>query len=113
MIGLLEHLAVRLVPHSRALLIAMVLSVAFPISLSLAVREFLGLKFHAGFPLIAAGLVLGMWAAGLLMLGRWFRPGLSPDEGKGRWALVRRWFDAVFLLLWFLAPFAFLVIWFG
>lgn len=113
MFGLLENLAGHVAPHARRLLVAMVLSLVLPIGLSLVVREMLGLEFHVGFPLIAAGLVLGMWAAGLLMLGRWFHPRRQTDKGEGRWALVRRWFDAVFLLLWFLAPFAFLVILFG
>lgn len=113
MFAFLERAASRLLPHSRALLLGAVVSFCLPVALVLFCQDVLHVELRWSVILLWLGQALLMWALGLFMLARWFRPGRDEDAQQAGGvhlvlASLRRLLDAVFLLAWFLGPFAFL-----
>jgi len=106
-----ERLVQQLAPWRRALQITAVLALLVPAGLVLGAQEGIGVALPFGFGIVFAGLTLAIWAMGLLMASSWFRSAEAPN-GKRGWLLARaeRWFDRLFLVLWFLSPLAFVVI---
>jgi hypothetical protein len=93
----------RLVPRRRVLWITAILAFLVPTVLALGLQEAKGVALSFSFELVFLGLILAIWAMGLLMAASWLH---AARIGRP----LALWLDRFFLVVWLTSPLAFLVI---